>query len=65
MTKPLNIDRAAWFLIRCYGDDCAKAAYQRLLNCQGSGDKTGAGEWKLVMRRVVELHFCSPKGRLN
>ncbi len=65
MPKPLNIDRAAWFLIRCYGDDCAKVAYQRFLNCTGSGDDVGAHEWKLVMKRAVELHFSERKGRLH
>ncbi len=65
MPKPLDIDRAAWVLIRCHGDDCAKVAYQRARSCRHRGDDAGAQAWKLVVEKVVELHFSTPRGRLN
>ncbi len=65
MPKPLDIDRAACFLIRRFKDDCAKVAFQRSLNCRDRGDVVGADEWKLVMKRVVELYFSDRKGLLH
>lgn len=65
MAKPLDINRAAWFLIRRYGDECAKVAFLRSRRCQCCGDQMGASEWKLVTRKVVELHFARPRGRLH
>lgn len=56
--KSLNVDRAAVFLIRRYGDDCAKVAYLRAQQCQCRGAAQAASEWKLVVQKVVELHFA-------
>lgn len=65
MPEPLDIDRAAWFLIRRHGDDCAKVAFQRAQWCRHRGDEAGARVWKLVVEKVVQLHFSTPRGRLN
>ncbi len=66
MPRTLNIDRAARFLIHSYGDECAKIAYQRLVNCQDQGDHAAASAWRLVMRKVVDLHFRRPsRGRIH
>lgn len=65
MTKPLDVGRAAWFLIRCYGDDCAKVAFERSRTCLCRRDDVAAGQWKLVVEKVVELHFARPRGRLH
>lgn len=65
MPRPLDIDRAAWFLIRCYGDECAKVAFDRSRRCACRGDTAGVEEWKRVVNKVVELHFARPRGGLH
>jgi hypothetical protein len=61
-TAPLNIDRAAWLLIRKFGDDCALAAYTRGQYCRCHGQYEAASEWQLVLLKVIELHFKQPSG---
>ncbi|MCB1506437.1 MAG: hypothetical protein KDJ47_15780 [Hyphomicrobiaceae bacterium] len=65
MSKPIDINRAAWCLIQRYGDDCAKVAYARSRCCRCLGDPRGEGEWKLVIEKVVQLHFSTPSGKLH
>lgn len=60
-----DIDRMAWFLVRRYGDDSAKVAYSRQQRCAERNDEAGAGTWKLVVRKIAELHFAPPRGPLH
>lgn len=60
--RPVDIDRAAWYLIRRFGDGCAVAAYRRAATCAQHGAHRRAAEWRLVLRRVVALHFAPPSG---
>lgn len=64
-TKPLDIDKAAVFLIKQFGDDSAAVAYSRSCCCQCRGDENAAREWNAVMRRIVELLFSQRKGPLH
>lgn len=59
-SPPLDIDRAAWFLSRRFGDDCALVAYHRALACARTGDKKSEAEWRHVVRRLIETHFARP-----
>jgi len=63
--RPINIDRAAWFLIRRYGEDSAMEAFRRAQSCADRRDQNAAHEWRLVLNKVIELHFAKPKGRIN
>lgn len=63
--KPLDVDRTAWFLIRRYGDDSALVAFRRSQHCAARNDADSCREWRLVTRRVVELHFARPQGRAH
>lgn len=64
MRRPIpSIDRAAWLLIRKYGDESAIEAYRRSECCRCHGDALSATEWKAVLLKVIELHFkpsCGP-----
>lgn len=60
--RPVDIDRAAWYLIRRFGDGCAVAAYRRAATCAQHGAHRRAAEWRLVLQRVVALHFAPPSG---
>ena len=60
--KPLNVEGAALVLINRYGDDCAMVAFLRALHCTRRNDEAAAREWRLVCRRVVELHFAPRRG---
>lgn len=63
--KRLDIDRAALFLIKKYGDDSAKVAYCRAHCCRCHGDTVAEGEWKAVVKRIAELHFAPAGGMLH
>ena len=63
--KPLDIERAAWFLSRRYGDDCALVAYRRALACAQSGRRKHEAEWRQVMRRLIDVHFAIDKRPLH
>lgn len=60
--RPLDIERAAWHLVRRYGDDCAAVAYARASTCAQHGDDRRAAEWRLVLERSVALQFAEPGG---
>lgn len=60
-----SIDQAAWLLIRKYGDCSAVEAFRRSQCCRQMGDEAAAAEWRLVMKKVVELHFQQRSGGLN
>jgi hypothetical protein len=60
--RPLNIDRAAWALICRFGDESAKVAFQRASICTHRNDDVAASEWRLVVQKVVELHFARNDG---
>lgn len=62
MDYPLNIDRAAWQLIRRYGDESAKIAFRLCLDSTIRGDEIGASQWKLVIKWIVDLQFNEPEG---
>lgn len=63
MRRPLpSIDRAAWLLIRKFGDDSAIEAYRRSECCRCRGDRLSAAEWKAVLIKVIALHFAPPAG---
>ena len=62
---PINIDRTAWTLIRRFGDDSAKVAFERVRVCADRGDEASAEEWRLVVHKVVELHFAPSKGPIH
>jgi hypothetical protein len=59
---PLNIDRTALFLIRRYGDNSAVMAFRRMQFSALQSNKTAEGEWRLVLSKVIELHFAKPRG---
>lgn len=63
--RPLDIDKAAVFLIKNFGDDSAVVAYSRACCCQCRGDENAAREWNAVMRRIVELLFSKREGPLH
>lgn len=63
--KPIDIDRAAVFLIKKHGDDSAVVAYNRANCCRCRGDSQSEREWHAVLKRVIELHFETRKGRLQ
>lgn len=63
--RPIDVERAAIFLIRKFGDDSAIVAYQRARCCQCRGDAETAKEWDAVLKRVVDLFFVERTGRLN
>lgn len=65
LRKPLDIDRAAWCLIRRYGDESAKVAYLRAQNRLLCSDSDAVNEWKLVIDKIVELHFTARSGPLH
>ncbi len=60
--SPLNIDRAAWFLVRRYGDDSAIVAFRRAQMSALQNNKVAEGEWRLVLRKIIDLHFAKPDG---
>ena len=62
MDYPLDVDRVAWQLISRYGDTSAKVAFRHCLDCTIQGNETGAREWKLVVRRIIDLQFAEPEG---
>ena len=63
--KRLDIDRAAVFLIKKYGDDSVKVAFCRANCCRCSGDTGAEAEWQIVVKRIAELHFAPPMGKLQ
>lgn len=63
--RPLNIDQTAWMLIRKYGDDCAAIAQIRSQCCARRQDLQRSAEWRLVVHKVIELHFAPGKGALH
>ena len=62
---PLNIDHAAWFLIRRYGEESAVEAFRRIQSCADRKDQEAAHEWRLVLNKVIELHFAAPSGSMH
>ncbi len=63
--RRLDIDRTALFLMRRYGNDCAVVAFHRSRCCARRKLETAEREWRLVLRRVIELYFDNPRGRLH
>ncbi len=63
--RPLDIDQTAWLLIRKYGDDCAVVAQARSQCCARHQDLQRSAEWRLVVHKVIELHFAPRKGPLH
>lgn len=63
--KPLDIDKAALFLIKKHGEDSAVAAYNRANCCRCRGDPISEREWLAVLKRVVDLHFAPRGGPLH
>ncbi len=63
--KPLDIDKAALFLIKKYGDESAVVAYNRANCCRCRGDEPTENEWLTVLKRVVDLHFAPRAGPLH
>ncbi|CFX25871.1 protein of unknown function [Candidatus Filomicrobium marinum] len=64
-TKPLDIDKAAVFLIRKFGEDSASVAYSRAYCCRCRGDNNAAQEWNAVLNRIVALLFSPREGPLH
>ena len=63
--RRLDIDRPAVFLMRRYGNDCAMVAIDRS-RCRARRKlKTAEREWRLVLRRVIELYFAKLRGPLH
>ena len=60
MRAPLNIDRAAFVLIRRHGDDSAEVALRRSSFCAGRNDDVGAAEWRLVTAKINEYLATRP-----
>jgi hypothetical protein len=63
--RRLDIDRAALFLMRRYGNDCAVVAFHRSRCCARQRLETAERDWRLVLRRVIELHFANPRGPVH
>lgn len=63
--KRLDIDRAALFLIKKHGDESAKVAYCRANCCRCQGDEIAEHEWRLVVKRIAELHFAPRLGHVH
>lgn len=63
--KPLDVDKAAVFLIKKFGDNSAAVAYSRSYCCRCRGDETAAQEWNAVMKRIVNLLFSRRQGPLH
>jgi len=55
--RPLDVDRAAWFLIRRYGESrlAVAVASRRIAFCVDSGAESAAYEWCGVLRKIIEL----------
>ncbi len=53
--RPIDIDRAAWVLIRRFGDRSEDVALVRARHCQDDGRETAAAEWRCVLIKVLEI----------
>lgn len=62
MRPPLNIGRAAFALIRLYGDDGADVARQRSQFCANLNEDAAAAEWRLVIHKIDELLLPRQEG---
>ena len=62
MRPPLNIGRAASFLMRRYGDDCTAVARRRAANSAVRQDTAAACEWRLVMATINAYLKAEPDG---
>jgi hypothetical protein len=63
--EPLDIDKAAVYLIKEFGEHSAAVACSRSYCCRCRGDETAAREWNAVMRRIVDLLFSQRQGPLH
>jgi len=56
-SRPLNVGRAAWVLIRRFGCPLlAQAeATRRIAFCMDAGNPVSADEWRCVHRKIGEL----------
>jgi hypothetical protein len=62
MRIPLNIGRAAFALIRLYGDDSVGVALRRSQLCARRNEEVAAAEWRLVVRKIDELLLAQREG---
>jgi hypothetical protein len=65
MRQPLNIGRAASYLMRRYGEESTNIALQRSRYCAIRNDETTAAEWRLVVLKIGELHHARHEGPLH
>lgn len=61
--RALNTDRAAWVLIRRFGDDALLVAEKRRIFCIQQNRTVSAAEWARVQQKVCELSQIMPAGR--
>lgn len=59
VSRPLNIGRAAWTLIRRFGCPALalEEATRRAEFCVDAGNAVSADEWRCVHRKIMELGY--------
>ncbi len=62
MRTPLNIGRAAYALIRLYGNGSVDVAWRRSRICANRNEDVAAAEWRLVVRKIDELLVARQDG---
>lgn len=65
MRSPLNIGRAASFLMRRYGEDSRRVAFSRAQYSAVRDDMESAFEWRLVMATLNTYLQAEPSGPLH
>lgn len=65
MRSPLDIGRAARFLMQRYGDDSAIVALHRAQHSAGLDDAVAASEWHSVGAALKAYIFAEPSGPLH
>ena len=62
---PLNVGRAAFVLIKRYGQESADVARQRSQVLAARNDAAAAAEWRLVAAKIDELRSTRWNGPLH